>query len=87
MQPGTIEPLDFGTRTRIRSTQILTSLPQIVSELLQNSLDAGPCHIEIGINCEEWSCWVRDDGCGISKDGLAALGKEAEEGRYCECYE
>lgn len=76
-----IERLSLDTRTKLRSTQILTSLPQIVSELFQNSLDAGAKHIEIGVNCAEWSCWVRDDGHGMSKDSLNALGTE---GRYGE---
>ncbi|KAG7097308.1 hypothetical protein E1B28_004670 [Marasmius oreades] len=75
-----IEFLPFPTRTKLRSTQILTSLPQIVSELCQNSLDAGSRHIEIGVNCEEWMCWVTDDGHGISKDGLSLLGTDARYG-------
>ncbi|KII95000.1 hypothetical protein PLICRDRAFT_33829 [Plicaturopsis crispa FD-325 SS-3] len=77
-----IEHLPTATRTKLRSTQILTSLPQIVSELLQNALDAGATQIEIGVNCEEWSCWVRDNGMGISKDGLALLAVGSENGRY-----
>ncbi|KAJ6539720.1 hypothetical protein B0H19DRAFT_370767 [Mycena capillaripes] len=73
-----IEPLPDVTRTKLRSTQILTSLSQIVSELLQNSLDAGAHQIDIGVDCEEWTCWVRDDGSGMSKDGMDILGT----GRY-----
>ncbi|KAJ3981747.1 hypothetical protein F5890DRAFT_1533745 [Lentinula detonsa] len=65
-----IDRLSSSTQTKLRSTQILTSLPQIVSELFQNSLDAGAKHIEIGVNCAEWSCWVTDDGSGMSKDSL-----------------
>ncbi|KAF9498626.1 hypothetical protein BDN71DRAFT_1385419 [Pleurotus eryngii] len=79
---NSIEQLSVETRARLRSTQILTSLPQVVSELLQNSLDAGARQISIGVNCDEWSCWVTDDGSGIGKDGLAALGKDSEHGRY-----
>ncbi|KAJ7682423.1 hypothetical protein DFH06DRAFT_1161036 [Mycena polygramma] len=77
-----IEPLPDATRTQLRSTQILTSLAQIVSELLQNSLDAGARQIDIGIDCEEWTCWVRDDGSGMSKDGMDILGMGLEAGRY-----
>lgn len=79
---GAIEALNSSTRAKLRSTQILTSLPQIVSELLQNSLDAGACQIDIGLDCEEWSCWVKDDGSGISKDGLNIIGGDGGEGRY-----
>ncbi|EEB97725.1 hypothetical protein MPER_02897, partial [Moniliophthora perniciosa FA553] len=71
-----IEQLNPGTRAKLRSTQILTSLPQIVSELLQNSLDAKARRIEIGVNCEEWTCWVTDDGQGMSRDDLMLLGSE-----------
>ncbi|KAK0243083.1 hypothetical protein EDD85DRAFT_919109 [Armillaria nabsnona] len=72
-----IELLPASTQSRIRSTQILTSLPQIVSELMQNSLDAGARHVDVGVDCEGWTCWVRDDGTGMGKDALAGI-----EGRY-----
>jgi DNA mismatch repair protein MLH3 len=79
-----VEPLPAETRSNLRSTQILTCLAQIVSELLQNSLDAGARHVEISVDCEEWSCWVRDDGKGISKNGMNMLAKEEDGGRYGE---
>lgn len=79
-----IHELDSQTRSKIRSTQILASLPQIISELVQNSLDAGASQVEVGVNLEEWSCWVRDDGSGIRKDDLAALAGGFEAGRYCK---
>ncbi|KAE9409939.1 hypothetical protein BT96DRAFT_984267 [Gymnopus androsaceus JB14] len=79
MDDPSIERLRDSTKTKLRSTQILTSLPQIVSELFQNSLDADAKHIEIGVNCAEWSCWVRDDGSGMNKDSMNTLGTE---GRY-----
>jgi DNA mismatch repair protein MLH3 len=76
-----LERLSVPTETRLRSTLILTSLPQIVSELLQNALDAHATQIEVGIDCEGWECWVRDNGEGISREGLAVL----RSGRYSEC--
>jgi DNA mismatch repair protein MLH3 len=79
-----MEQLPAETRSKLRSTQILTSLPQIISELLQNSLDSGARRIEIGVDCEEWTCWVRDDGTGMSKEDLGILGKGVEDGRYGE---
>lgn len=82
MNGVSIELLPDSTRAKLRSTQILTSLPQIVSELLQNSLDAGAHHVDIGIDCEEWSLWVKDDGHGMNKDSLSILGQGSEEGRY-----
>lgn len=79
-----LNQLSVETRAKLRSSQLLTSLPQVVSELLQNSLDAGASQVDIGVDCEEWSCWVRDNGAGISKAGLTMIGKGSEEGRYSE---
>jgi DNA mismatch repair protein MLH3 len=67
------------TQSKLRSTQILVSLSQIISELVQNALDAGATHIDIGVDFQGWSCWVRDDGMGMSKGDLTAF--EAA-GRY-----
>ncbi|GBE79898.1 hypothetical protein SCP_0211000 [Sparassis crispa] len=77
-----IAHLSPATQSRLRSTQILVSLSQIISELVQNSLDAGAQHIDIGVDCEDWGCWVRDDGFGIGRNGLAVLAGGAESGRY-----
>jgi len=79
-----IRTLPSDTRARLRSTQILTSLPQLISELVQNSLDARASHVDIGLDFDDWSCWVRDDGVGmaIGMDGLGCVGGEADEGRY-----
>jgi len=83
-QEHCIERLPSATRNKLRSTQILTSLSQLVSELLQNSLDAGALQVDIGVDCEEWSCWIQDDGVGISKNGMNLLGTGSEDGRYGE---
>lgn len=77
-----IERLTPSTQAKLRSTQILTSLPQIVSELIQNSLDANPSQIHVGLDCKEWMCWIQDDGHGISKDDLEKLGQGEDGGRY-----
>lgn len=79
---STLQKLDSETCSKIRSTQILTSLPQIVSELVQNSLDAGAKNVEIGMDMTEWACWVRDDGAGMSKSGLELIAQGCERGRY-----
>ncbi|KAJ3574792.1 hypothetical protein NP233_g1526 [Leucocoprinus birnbaumii] len=70
------------TQAKLRSTQILTTLPQIVSELLQNALDAQARHIDVGINYEDWMCWVRDDGSGISKQDIERFCAEHDSMRY-----
>ncbi|KAJ1308903.1 hypothetical protein OPQ81_004588 [Rhizoctonia solani] len=85
MSPFTNEPitqLEPQTKAKLRSTQILTSLPQLVSELVQNSLDAGASHIEVGIDPTEWECWVRDDGRGMPSEGMRLLAQGHEQGRY-----
>lgn len=73
--------LPSATQSKLRSTQILVSLPQVVSELIQNSLDAEATHVDVGVDCEAWSCWVRDDGAGMSKIDLEAFERG---GRYGE---
>lgn len=73
-----LERLSSATQAKLRSAQLLTSVPQAVSELLQNALDAGARHIEVDIDAASWECWVRDDGEGISRDGLASI----SSGRY-----
>jgi len=79
-----LKKLSAETRTKLRSTQILTSLPAIVSELLQNAIDAEASQIDIGVDCAEWSCWVMDNGSGFTKDGLQKVGQDLERGRYSE---
>ena len=82
MQPSALSSLPSSTQSRLRSTQILTSLPQLVSELVQNAIDACARNVEVSIDAEEWECWVRDDGNGISKEGLAVLARGSGGGRY-----
>ncbi|KAG8959808.1 hypothetical protein FRC03_007474 [Tulasnella sp. 419] len=74
--------LSEETRSQIRSTQILTTLAQIVSELVQNSLDAKSQHIEVGVNPDEWTCWVKDNGTGISRENMALIGRYATSKSY-----
>ncbi|TFY50887.1 hypothetical protein EVG20_g11272, partial [Dentipellis fragilis] len=79
---ASIHELPEPIRTKLRSTTILTSLPQVVSELVQNSLDAGASQIDVGVDCDVWECWVKDNGVGMSRDGLALLAQGPEAGRY-----
>ncbi|KAI0650516.1 hypothetical protein C8Q79DRAFT_390579 [Trametes meyenii] len=79
---SSIVSLPASTQSKLRSTQILTSLPQLVSELVQNSLDAGARNIDITVDPESWQCCVRDDGVGISRDGLSILAPGSEAARY-----
>ena len=67
------------TQSKLRSTQIIVSLPQLVSELVQNALDANAGQVDVGVDCEDWSCWIKDDGKGMTEQDLAAL---QSAGRY-----
>ncbi|KAH0839814.1 hypothetical protein J3R83DRAFT_760 [Lanmaoa asiatica] len=77
-----LKKLSAETRTKLRSTQILISLSTIISELMQNAIDAGASQIDIGVDCAEWSCWVMDNGAGFTKDGLHKIGQDSERGWY-----
>jgi DNA mismatch repair protein MLH3 len=79
-----IARLNELTQAKLRSTQLLTTLPQIISELIQNSLDARANHIDVGINVEDWMCWVRDDGSGINKQDMERFSVEDDSMRYRE---
>lgn len=78
--PGEIAPLPQRTRSILRSTVILTSLVQVVSELIQNSLDANAQSIQVGIDCDDWSCWIQDDGTGFTIDNLELLANNCKMG-------
>ncbi len=80
-----IKSLPSSTKSKLRSAQILTSLPQVVSELVQNSLDSGARNVEVSVDPGDWECCVRDDGSGISRDGLELLAGGPEKGRYGGC--
>ncbi|WRT67606.1 uncharacterized protein IL334_004578 [Kwoniella shivajii] len=72
-----ITPLPTPTTTTIRSSLIIPTFPQILSELVQNSLDANARYIDIALCLTkgEESMRVEDDGCGITQAGLRKIGK------------
>ncbi|ORY27867.1 hypothetical protein BCR39DRAFT_536497 [Naematelia encephala] len=77
--PHTISPLSRPTSTTLRSSLVIPTLPQVVSELIQNSLDANATRIEVWLDLSENSRSIRiqDDGHGMSKESLKKIG-----GRY-----
>lgn len=77
-----IRELTAVTRARLRSSQILTSLWQIISELVHNSLDAEASEVNIGIDCSQWTCWVCDDGAGIPIEDLRHMANVDDGVRY-----
>lgn len=77
--PARLTPLSRPVRAALRSTLVIPTLPQVLSELLQNSLDAQAATINIWIDPskEGQSIRVEDDGVGISggSGGLGVLGQ------------
>ncbi|KAI8851480.1 histidine kinase-like ATPase [Chytridium lagenaria] len=69
-----IKKLDTKTVARLRSSLFTNSISQIVSELLQNALDANPTQVEVAVNFAEGFVEVRDDGDGIEPEDFRMLG-------------
>jgi DNA mismatch repair protein MLH3 len=60
-----IQALPPDVVVQIKSSTVITSLNGVVSELIQNSLDAGSSNINITIDYVRGGCVVEDDGLGI----------------------
>jgi DNA mismatch repair protein MLH3 len=60
-----IQALPPDAVAQIKSSTVITSLNGVVSELIQNSLDAGSSKINITIDYVRGGCVVEDDGLGI----------------------
>jgi DNA mismatch repair protein MLH3 len=50
---------------KIKSTVTITSLHEVVSNLIKNSLDASATKIHATFDCSRGSCSVEDNGRGI----------------------
>ncbi|KAL1408393.1 DNA mismatch repair protein [Vanrija albida] len=72
-----IHRLSAHTSTALRSSLVIPALAQILSELAQNSLDAGAKRIEVWVNVAPGneSLRVEDDGAGMGSEQLARLGE------------
>ncbi|WVQ96780.1 hypothetical protein IAU59_003887 [Kwoniella sp. CBS 9459] len=77
MTSSYITPLPTPTSTKLRSSLVIPTFPQILNELAQNSLDARCKKIEVTVDLRKGfeSIRVVDDGCGINRDGLKKIGK------------
>jgi DNA mismatch repair protein MLH3 len=60
-----IQPLPPDVVAQIKSSTVITSLNGVVSELVQNSLDAESTKINISVDYARGGCVVEDDGLGI----------------------
>lgn len=70
-----IKPLPASATVRLRSTLAITSLSDAVSELVQNSLDAGARSVAVQVNVARNSCVVEDDGVGILPGDVGMVGR------------
>lgn len=75
-QPGILS-LSKPVSNRLRSSVIIPTLPQALSELVQNSLDAGSSRIECWIRLIPGDEFIRvqDDGFGIDEESMKKLGE------------
>lgn len=60
-----IQPLPPEVIAQIKSSVTITSLNEVVFELIKNSLDAGSTKIDITVDYSRGGCAVEDNGLGI----------------------
>ena len=60
-----IRPLPPEVAAQVKSSVVISSLCDVVIGLLNNSLDAGACNVDISVDFSRGACSVEDDGYGI----------------------
>lgn len=71
--PPQLALLPPRTSSLIRSSTIVPTLPSILSELVQNSMDARATAIQCSVDLDTWTVRVEDNGTGIAQHDLALL--------------
>lgn len=72
-EPPQLALLPPRTASLIRSSTIVPTLPSILSELVQNSIDARATAISCAVDLDTWTVRVEDNGTGIAQQDLALL--------------
>ncbi|KAK4332420.1 DNA mismatch repair protein MLH3 [Rhodotorula toruloides] len=72
-EPPQLALLPPRTSSLIRSSTIVPTLPSILSELVQNSIDARATAIHCAVDLDTWTVRVEDNGTGITQQDLALL--------------
>lgn len=70
-----IKRLDDSVRSRLNSQVTISSFGAAVRELLQNSLDSGANEIDIKLDFQTLSIYMKDNGKGMTPDDLENVGK------------
>ncbi|KAI9355531.1 hypothetical protein BD770DRAFT_391157 [Pilaira anomala] len=65
MSRHSIQLLDSSVIHQLRSSLVISTLPQCLKELIHNAIDANATNIEISIDIEKFSLQVEDNGEGI----------------------
>jgi DNA mismatch repair protein MLH3 len=60
-----IQRLPTDVIAQIKSSTAITSLNDVISELLKNSLDASSTKVDISVDYDRGGCVVEDDGLGV----------------------
>lgn len=74
--PRPIAALPVSVASQLRSGIVIPSLPAVLVELVQNSLDARARSIAVVVDLDRWSIRCDDDGCGLGRDDLRCVGRE-----------
>ena len=69
-----IFPLPSDVRAQIQSSITITSLEDVVVELVKNALDAEATEIKIHLDSSKGACEVKDNGVGIPPADFGADG-------------
>ena len=75
---GAVRKLSAEAISSIRSTVNIPGIPQIVEELVANSIDAGARRVAVRFDMDQLWLEVADNGTGIGAEDLALVGA-----RYC----
>lgn len=69
-----ISSLPQTTVSQLRSALVIPTLPAILVELIQNSLDAQSSAIHVVLDLDRWTIKCEDDGQGMTSDELSQIG-------------
>ncbi|CCX04750.1 Similar to DNA mismatch repair protein MLH3; acc. no. Q12083 [Pyronema omphalodes CBS 100304] len=80
--PPPIQLLPDSVISRLRSSIVLPSLPQAISELIQNALDASATELSATINPTAPSFTLTDNGYGVVPEQISNVGKLYATSKY-----